>query len=207
VDRQKHARRVLKGLKDAADAEYADTLEYRNTLGDVMLSLEIALRPNSLLYIGLEHRKKAIYHFGGQKIDITADSGIIIPQTQEIGLVNTRSLEGCVEDAETVGFRGTGVERDDLLNALYTLFSTIRGYERRKIEHELGVTATGKGRNAHVSVTGFGMLREFAIDQLAQMPDTYQTKYANPGTIYLPATSKVAFIPIAPVKQNSTNQN
>jgi len=55
--------------------------------------------------------------------------------------------------------------------------------------HEVGYTATGIGRKAHVSVTGIGALRHFDDNQTRKLPDVYHTMNNASDTIYLPAMS------------------
>ncbi len=182
--------------EQAVECMFSRSEAYRLTLGEVMLALYIRKTDQSTLKIGLSCRKRAVYTTETEDTDIASSSGIEIPENHEIGVIPISDLEKSIQDNSKVAFKGIVVDRTYLADSLCQLFAVIREYENQSIQHPAGYTDAGTGRNAHVSVTGMGQLKEFDLEELKKLPDTYHTKYANPGVIHLPPESKVSFLPI-----------
>lgn len=175
MDWLKLAREQIQPLIDAGTEHFRETAEYNLTFGEIMLELYLK-KGDFLIKMGLKQRKKPIYSSKGEITDIAVFSGIEVPSDQEIGQIKTGTLE---EIAEGVRFRNGLAEKEDVARSVYNLFTTIRVYESLRIMHPAGVTQTGVGRRAHVSVTGMGILREFDLEMLRNMPDTYHTRYTK----------------------------
>ncbi|MBW2964470.1 hypothetical protein KY363_03340 [Candidatus Woesearchaeota archaeon] len=190
-------------LLAGVDAQIADTEEYLRTKADIMLSLYISRESEGYRALGLKNRERPIYREKGTEIDLLGQSGILVPEYQETGRflcmgTDAASLPGIVRFGNQFC-----AERDELVQAVHALFSRIRAYEGQRIDYPGGYHGHEAGRNAHVSVTGLGVLKRFDIPELQRLPDIYLTTDAQSELISLPPTTTGTIIRIP----RFTNQN
>ncbi len=186
----KEARKEIDRTEKRCIKQFSDVTSYLQTRADIMLELIFKRESEDKLYFGLKCRERPIYREKGTETDILELSRIVIPSEEEISNISYYKPDLNAKNTEKINFGELfSVKRDDLVGSLHALFSKIRSYENKKIMHEVGYTATGIGRKAHVSVTGIGALRHFDDIQTKKLPDVYHTMNNTSETIYLPSMS------------------
>ncbi|MFH1063879.1 MAG: hypothetical protein V1729_02250 [Candidatus Woesearchaeota archaeon] len=185
---------------DKTRSNLAEGAEYASSRGDIMLELSLSLKSTNECVLSLLKRENATYrHEDGRTVDITSHSGIHIPETDQIAVLQTSGLERVLESSERVSFNNEfSVRRDELIAALHNLTGKITEYESKRIIYEQAYYGKGIDRNALVCVTKMGLLRQFQTAETKRLPNTYHTSDKKTRIVTISESSNGCKIYIPP---------
>lgn len=178
--------REVAKMREKGEKELQRSFNYLHTKGDIMLELVLDVQ-NTNCSLELKLRERPIHWDGKKETDILKESGILVAERQrlcDIQLYETSS-------PSMVNIDGAYAERQHFIDAVFQIFAVIKAYEQNIVNHPSGYAETGIGRHASVSVTGLDRFKQLGIEELSNLPDTYNTIDEKCRDIQLPGNVRV----------------